>query len=205
MRTLIAGCLAFLCLNPLWAQSKIDDADKRKVQLSGEFENSVVKARFSDEIFALEWDYDITTSFTDSIRMSWPMGEDWRSPYRFMFEARPDMWNNDISRGMGSAPDRPAKYFAGFQYLSKSLDARLMHPLIYTVEGKRLRPYFELKYLRFFDTICNVKVFARGWTDLDQHSFSLGASKEFGSFTAKILWNDFSSFGWSVGCSTVIN
>lgn len=205
MRTLTVVVLYAACLSPLWAQSKVEDVDNRKVQVGGELENGVVKGRFWDELFVLEWDYDFSTRFTNSVKISWPMGENWRSPYRLMLEAMPEMWIDDNSRRMGNEPDRQAKYFAGMQYLSKNLDARLMQPLVYMVEGKRLRPYFELKYLRLFDTICDVEVFARGWTDLDKHNFSVGASKEFGSFEAKVYWNDFDSFSWSLGYTTVIN
>lgn len=197
--------LYIACISPLWAQDKTDGVDNRKVQVGGELENGVIKGRFWDELFVLEWDYDFSTRFTNSVKISWPMGEDWRSSYRFMIEARPDMWFDDVSRKMGNEPDRPAKYFAGFQYLSKNLDARLMQPLVYMVEGKRLKPYLEVKYLHLLDTISDIEVFTRGWIDLDEHSFSLGASKEFGSFEAKAYWNDFDSFGWSLGYTTVIN
>jgi hypothetical protein len=202
---LTAALLLVALTSPLWAQDKSDDVDNRKAEISAVLENGVIEARFWDELFVVEWEYDLSTKFTDSVGLSWPMPEDWRSRYRYMLKAMPEMWRNDTSRRLGNPADRPAKYFAGLQVLSKSLDARLMHPLVYMVKGKKLQPYLEVKYLHLFDTVSEIEVFTRGRIDLDEHSFSIGASKEFGSFRAKILWNNFDSFGWSIGYSTVIN
>lgn len=199
MRTLTVIVLSVTCLMPLCAQ----DLSERDIVIGFELEDKIIKAYFDDDIFQFEWLYNTRNGFTDDLFFSWPLAQDVRK--RIAFVARPEMWESDASRRMGNKPDRAGKYFAGLQYFSERVDLRLLHPLVYEVEGEKLHAFAELKHLHLFNLPADVKVFSRGWTDFHTGTFSLGASKEFGSLELKGFLNDFKDFSWSVGYSTSIN
>ena len=177
---------------------------ERPIEVGVEYKDSFLRWQFYDEIFQFEWDYYTQNGFSD-VKMSWPIARDWKHPLRFMFDARPDMWDERNLRLLGHEPDRYGKYYAGLQFLNKKIDARLLHPLIHEVQSEELRPYLELRYLHLFELSNDIDFFGQGWTDFEEFSYSLGISKELGSFTAKAFCDDFNSFSWSIGFKTDIN
>jgi len=188
--------LAVLCLAPLWAE------DDRPFEIGAEYEAEAVKAYFTDGIFRFEATHDTSTNLTRRLNFSWPILEDSTKPWRFSLEVQPGIWETERDRRLDHEPLQQEEFYAGVQYLSDKLDARLLHPLAKTISGRELGPmYLELKYLRIFELDQNTEVFARGMFSQDHADFDLGVSRRFGSIQAKI----YSDFKWSLGFSTTMS
>lgn len=187
---------AVLCLAPLWAE------EDSTFEIGAEYKSGVVKAYFTDRIFRFEATHELSTSLTKRFNFSWPLLEDWHKPWRFTLEIQPGIWETERDKALDHEPLQHEEFYAGVQYLSEDVDARLLYPLAKTISGHELGPmYLDLKHLRIFEINKDTKVFARGVFSQDSADFDLGVSRRFGSIEAKV----YSDFEWSLGFSTTMS
>lgn len=198
MRRALAYVLVALCLTPLWAE----DVDNGPFEVGVEYDREIITGYFYDQIFRFEIEYEPSTSLTKRIRFSWPIPENWHSPWRFMLEVQPPMWESFEARSLHHDPIQFTEFYAGAQYFDETLDARLLYPVAKTIDGHELKPVFlELKRLRLLKIDHRTEFIARGHFSQDETDLDIGVARRLGSLEAKI----YSDLEWSIGFRTDIN
>ncbi len=201
MRSL-AVVVTILCLTPLWAE----DLDSVPVKLGFDWEDELIRGRFTNGFFTCEVEQNLETRFTDRCVFTWSAyGEDPDYPIHWVFAAVPPMWESEISQYFGHLPKRPDEYHIGVQYCNSKWDIRGLWPIARVISGHRTEPYVELRRWEFATINDRITLLARGRWNPDHVEYAAGAEFKLPwGLSAQALYGS-DNFTWSVSFETTIN